>query len=58
MNSLIAKINAHQEALTQLSWIHDIDQAKTVILGSSSLDGFLNLWSFNASSSTLFVKQK
>lgn len=39
-------------------WIHDLDDAKTLLLATSSLDGCLSLWNFSLTSSSLGVKQK
>ncbi|XP_071051464.1 cytoplasmic dynein 2 intermediate chain 2-like isoform X1 [Onthophagus taurus] len=54
-DNVIVKIQAHEENITQLSWISDLDDPKIVILASSSLDGCLCLWNFN---SELEIKHK
>lgn len=47
LEDLIAVKNVHDEFVTQISWIHDLD--KNVTLATSSTDGFLKLWCFSLS---------
>lgn len=57
-DNVITTANAHEEIVTQLSWITDINSSKTIILASSSTDGLLKLWSFNSANATLIIKAK
>ncbi|XP_050296697.1 cytoplasmic dynein 2 intermediate chain 2-like [Anthonomus grandis grandis] len=47
VDSLIYETTAHEEYITQASWIYDTDVARTVLLASSSTDGLLKVWQFN-----------
>ncbi|KAJ8984705.1 hypothetical protein NQ317_004966 [Molorchus minor] len=51
-------VAAHEQPVTQISWIIDVDAAKTVILASSSTDGLLKLWNFDPSTGSLTVKSR
>lgn len=55
-NDVVAKVTAHEEPLTQISWISDLIDARTLLLVSSSLDGYLNFWNFT--SAGLSLKQR
>lgn len=55
---ILAKIDAHDERVTQLQWIIDINSPKKVLLASSSLDGYLILWNFNLMGSSLIMKER
>lgn len=57
-DDVITTASAHEEIVTQLSWISDINSPKSIILASSSTDGLLKLWSFNAANATLIIKTK
>lgn len=57
-NSVVAKVAAHEEGLTQLSWVSDAADARTLLLVSSSLDGNLNFWNFYYTSDILSLKQR
>ncbi|KAF5270375.1 hypothetical protein FQR65_LT05563 [Abscondita terminalis] len=55
-NNILAKVNAHEEGIIDMSWIYDIDSAKTILLASCSIDGLLNVWNFNLHLSLLSIK--
>ncbi|KAG5873372.1 hypothetical protein JTB14_022975 [Gonioctena quinquepunctata] len=55
-DEIISVINAHEETITQLSWIHDVDFAKSLLIATSSTDGLLKLWNFNLNSPNLNLK--
>lgn len=57
-NNMVAKVSAHEEGLTQLSWISDAVDARNLLLVSSSLDGYLNFWNFSYTSATLNLRQR
>ncbi|XP_018580092.1 WD repeat-containing protein 34-like isoform X2 [Anoplophora glabripennis] len=57
-DDVVTTASAHEEMVTQLSWITDINSSKSIILASSSTDGLLKLWTFNAANATLTVKAK
>lgn len=57
-SNVVAKVTAHEEGLTQLSWISDVIDARTLLLVSSSLDGYLNFWNFSYTSAVLSLKQR
>nr|CAI5855491.1 unnamed protein product [Callosobruchus analis] len=52
----ISKENVHSEAITQISWVRDVDLTRDVLLATSSTDGYLKLWKFQ--SSPLALSQK
>ncbi|GJQ88153.1 hypothetical protein Trydic_g13155 [Trypoxylus dichotomus] len=54
----ICKINAHEEIVTHLAWINDMDTAKTPLLATSSLDGYLCLWNFDPVDESIRLKHK
>ncbi|XP_017781068.1 PREDICTED: WD repeat-containing protein 34-like [Nicrophorus vespilloides] len=56
--SVVLKVNAHEEIVTQISWVNDIDLTSNPLLATSSLDGFLNLWRFNSTTNSLDIKDK
>ncbi|VEN39509.1 unnamed protein product [Callosobruchus maculatus] len=45
----ISKENVHSEAITQISWVRDVDLTRDVLLATSSTDGYLKLWNFKSS---------
>ncbi|CAH0553944.1 unnamed protein product [Brassicogethes aeneus] len=53
---LVASINGHNENITQLSWIPDIISTKNYLLASSSIDGFLKVWTYDYTTSNLAIK--
>lgn len=55
---VVCKVNGHEEGVTQISWVNDVDAAKTLLLATSSLDGCLNMWNFSFPSSTITLKEK
>lgn len=58
-DNIIYKVNGHNEPITSMSWIIGTDTAKTVLLATSSLDGYINLWNFCITSSSLLsIKHK
>lgn len=56
--NIICKINAHEELVTHMAWINDMDIAKTPLLATSSLDGCLNLWNFDPADAIIKLKHK
>ncbi|KAJ8943703.1 hypothetical protein NQ314_009676, partial [Rhamnusium bicolor] len=57
-DNIIGTANAHEEAVTQLSWVNDVYSAKTILLATSSTDGLLKLWNFNLANASLSIKAK
>lgn len=57
-SNVVAKVTAHEECLTQLSWVSDSVDARILLLVSSSLDGHLNFWNFSYTSAVLNLKQR
>ncbi|KAK5650559.1 hypothetical protein RI129_001588 [Pyrocoelia pectoralis] len=57
-NNVIAKVNGHEEAVIDMSWIYDIGTTRSIVLASSSIDGLLNIWNFNLPLSSLTMKAK
>lgn len=57
-NNVLAKVSAHEEGLTQISWINDGIDTRSLLLVSSSLDGYLNFWNFSYTSAVLSLKQR
>lgn len=57
-DDVVTTASAHEEMVTQLSWITDINSSKSIILASSSTDGLLKLWTFNSANATLTTKAK
>lgn len=57
-DNIVAKVNGHEEHITQISWVPAVDAPRTLLLVSSSLDGLMTFWNFNHTSSVLTVKQK
>nr|XP_023021351.1 WD repeat-containing protein 34-like [Leptinotarsa decemlineata] len=53
---IISVSNAHDEVITQLSWVNDVDFAKNLLIATSSTDGLLKLWNFNITSPNLLLK--
>ncbi|KAI4457916.1 dynein intermediate chain [Holotrichia oblita] len=56
--NIICKTNAHEELVTHMDWINDMDIAKTPLLATSSLDGCLTLWNFDPADAIIKLKHK
>lgn len=58
-DGLIATMAAHDERITAISWVNNVDPKKqTIVLASAGLDAFLNLWDVNVDDSVFKIKQK
>ncbi|GLV31925.1 uncharacterized protein CBL_07684 [Carabus blaptoides fortunei] len=58
-DGLIATLSAHDERITHVTWISNADPKKqSILLASSGLDAFLNLWDVNVDDSVVKLKQK
>ncbi|XP_019755719.1 cytoplasmic dynein 2 intermediate chain 2-like [Dendroctonus ponderosae] len=56
VDPLICNILAHDEYITQISWMNYIDATNSVCLASSSTDGLLKLWNFDITNNILKIK--
>ncbi|KAL1516873.1 hypothetical protein ABEB36_000711 [Hypothenemus hampei] len=57
LDPLMNNIEAHNEYITQISWIQDVDSTKNFMhLASASTDGFIKIWSFNLADNLLQIK--
>ncbi|CAH1975658.1 unnamed protein product [Acanthoscelides obtectus] len=52
----IRKENVHSDAITQISWVEDVDLSKDILLATSSTDGYLKLWNSKTSPFALSLK--
>ncbi|CAG9761581.1 unnamed protein product [Ceutorhynchus assimilis] len=53
VDALICNTVAHDEYITQISWVHDMDSA---CLASSSTDSLLKMWTFNVADNLVKLK--
>ncbi|XP_060520299.1 cytoplasmic dynein 2 intermediate chain 2-like [Cylas formicarius] len=56
METLLTTLDGHDEAITQISWVSDLN--KCIVLVSSSTDGLLKLWNFNLPHSKLNLRTR
>lgn len=56
VDSLICKIVGHDEYISKVSWVNDIDSARSIRLASSGTDGLVKMWKFNIADNSLTIK--
>lgn len=57
-NNVICKGTNHGDAVTEISWIKSMEVATSLLLATSSLDGFLIVWNFNLTLGALTPKRR